>query len=170
MDEERSALARELLEGFGAFSRTFHAFRHRGFQSGHKPGQLFLMIVLWRRTLHTGLGLRISEIAAALGVTASNVTQLVSELEEKGWVRRSMDRNDRRAVRVSLTSEGEKTLLEARSQKTSSLEGLVDRLGAERAKDLIGLLEESRRYFAEEGGCCFGAHFHATGRRKDLDE
>jgi DNA-binding MarR family transcriptional regulator len=50
---------------------------------------------------------RITELAAEERVTQPAITLLVNRLQERGWVQRIPDESDRRAVLVSLTSEGE---------------------------------------------------------------
>jgi DNA-binding MarR family transcriptional regulator len=49
---------------------------------------------------------RITELAAAEGVTQPAITLLVNRLEERGWVERAPDPTDARAVLVGLTPHG----------------------------------------------------------------
>jgi DNA-binding MarR family transcriptional regulator len=57
-------------------------------------------------------GVRASELAASVGKAATSFTPLLDKLEGKGYVRRSPDPTDRRAVLVSLTSIGASMRLE----------------------------------------------------------
>ena len=50
---------------------------------------------------------RITELAAEERVTQPAITLLVNRLQERGWVDRTPDETDRRAVLVSLTPHGE---------------------------------------------------------------
>ena len=52
---------------------------------------------------------RITELACASGVTQPAITLLVNRLQERGWVVREADPEDRRAVRVALTDAGAQT-------------------------------------------------------------
>lgn len=54
-----------------------------------------------------------SLLALHLALDSRTVSDLVSRLEQCGWVRRVRDLPDRRAVRLELTDEGEKKLAEA---------------------------------------------------------
>jgi DNA-binding MarR family transcriptional regulator len=54
-----------------------------------------------------GHPLRLSQLARLLVQEAQSVTSLVDRLEGKGLVRRVPDRQDRRAINVVLTAEGE---------------------------------------------------------------
>jgi DNA-binding MarR family transcriptional regulator len=53
---------------------------------------------------------RITELAAAEGVTQPAITRLVDRLQERGWVSREHDPQDGRVVMVRLTTEGESML------------------------------------------------------------
>src|SRR6185312_3188876 len=58
---------------------------------------------------------RITELAAAEGVTQPAITRLVDRLQERGWVAREPDPEDGRAVVVRLTDAGEEMLGELRA-------------------------------------------------------
>ncbi len=49
---------------------------------------------------------RITELAAGEGVTQPAITRVVNRLQERGWVARTSDPRDGRAVMVSATPEG----------------------------------------------------------------
>ncbi len=59
---------------------------------------------------------RISALAADEHVTQPAITLLVNRLAERGWVVRSTDLADRRAVLVSLTPAGEDALARLRAE------------------------------------------------------
>jgi DNA-binding MarR family transcriptional regulator len=59
---------------------------------------------------------RITELAAREGVTQPAITLLVNRLQDRGWVRRTDDPRDRRAVRVRLTPEGRRLYEQLRSE------------------------------------------------------
>lgn len=53
-----------------------------------------------------GDGQRPSDIAQRLVVDPASATYLMNQVQEKGWIDRVEDKEDRRASRVSLTAEG----------------------------------------------------------------
>jgi DNA-binding MarR family transcriptional regulator len=69
---------------------------------------------------------RITALAAAERIAQPSMTALVSRLEKAGWVVRSPDADDRRAVVVSLTQAGCAELERLRDARTRVL---ADRLG-----------------------------------------
>jgi len=59
---------------------------------------------------------RITELAAAEGVTQPAITRLVDRLQGRGWVTREHDPDDGRVVMVRLTHQGEAMLGELRAE------------------------------------------------------
>jgi DNA-binding MarR family transcriptional regulator len=59
---------------------------------------------------------RVTELAAREGISQPGVTQLVNRLEERGWVERRTDPDDRRAVLVALTAKGSDALEAVRGE------------------------------------------------------
>jgi DNA-binding MarR family transcriptional regulator len=59
---------------------------------------------------------RITDLAAAEGVTQPAITLLVNRLQERGWVERVADPVDRRAVLVRLTASGRRQFERLRSE------------------------------------------------------
>lgn len=54
-----------------------------------------------------------SELASSLNMTPTQVTRLIDSLVDIGWVSRQLDANDRRRLRLALTSSGLDKLLAA---------------------------------------------------------
>ena len=95
------------------------------------------------------VGVTISEVSDAFGVTPPTVTQLVNGLEERGYVRRAADPDDRRAVRITLTDRGEDVLNKALDAHFAALDGLVNYLGEEDSHTLAELLSRAYTYFSQ---------------------
>lgn len=89
----------------------------------------------------------ISELSKMLQVTSPTVTQQISELEQKGWVKREINPDDRRIVHVTLTDKGREVLFKSRHKFMESIEGLIHHLGPERSRQLSDLLNETFLYF-----------------------
>jgi DNA-binding MarR family transcriptional regulator len=96
-----------LLEAASALRAAAHAIdtlRAQGATGqGLNAGTLNILLQLDLGTEHA---VRISDLSALLGVSPRNVTGLVDTLERQGYVRRTPDNQDRRAVHVSITSAG----------------------------------------------------------------
>jgi DNA-binding MarR family transcriptional regulator len=72
---------------------------------------------------------RITDLAAAEGVTQPAITLLVNRLQERGWVRRAHDPVDRRAVLVTLTDVGREIFDRFRAEYRASLHEEMATLG-----------------------------------------
>ncbi len=59
---------------------------------------------------------RITSLAAAESVTQPAITLLVNRLEERGWVSRQPDPDDRRAVLVTATPAGRQAFMQLRME------------------------------------------------------
>jgi DNA-binding MarR family transcriptional regulator len=75
--------------------------------------------VLARLAEHDGV--RLTALAAILGLDPSVVSRQVSALERQGWVRRTADPHDRRATLLALTDSGEELVQELRAARARAL-------------------------------------------------
>ncbi len=71
--------------------------------------------------------MRITDIAALVGVDTPAVTRKIQQLEHQGLVSRCVDPSDRRSVRIALTSAGREVL----EQVMRAHRALLDRLFAQ---------------------------------------
>jgi DNA-binding MarR family transcriptional regulator len=55
-----------------------------------------------------------TKIAPLMGLEARSLTRLLKSMEEKGFIYREADKNDKRSVRIMLTKEGKKRKEKAR--------------------------------------------------------
>lgn len=117
IDVERIAELRQ--EHIGRlFLRAHRAFGQRAYRKLNERGHEGLSM------MHTALlanldvnGTRISTIAERADMTKQSMGQLVQDLEEKGYVERMPDPNDRRAVLVCFTDAGWQFLVDAHEVK-----------------------------------------------------
>jgi DNA-binding MarR family transcriptional regulator len=68
-------------------------------------------------------GARLTELAAAEGVTQPSMTSLIARLADQGLVHRAADPNDGRAVVLTLTAAGEEVLAQRRAERTHRIAG-----------------------------------------------
>ena len=88
---------------------------------------------------------RLSDLAAALGLDVSTVSRQVRHLEDAGLVLRESDPDDRRAHRLSITAEGRQLLEQLRKARREMLcRALVGWSDADRARltDLLARLAD----------------------------
>jgi len=85
-------------------------------------------------------GTRITVLAERAGMTKQSMGQLVTELEQRGYVARKDDPADRRATRVTFTEAGWRFLLDAWAIKREIESEYAALLGAEGLENLRALL------------------------------
>lgn len=87
---------------------------------------------------------RVSDLAKALQLTPAAITQIVVELERRGYVRREREQGDRRVVLVSLTQEGEEVLAAHRRRRRAEMQRLVQTLEPQDRMALLRILQRLR--------------------------
>ncbi len=137
---------RALFEVFSRINRIIHRKIFTTVDFKGKPGQMYLLAKLLKAQKTEQGGMRVSDLAATFCVTASGITQMVTNLEEQGLVRRSMDAEDRRAVRVHLTEAGVEMIESLEGFYGSIFSGLIEYLGEKRSKELRELLSDVAEY------------------------
>lgn len=98
--------------------------------------------------------LKVSELSRHLDVTSPTVTQMVNSLEERDYVIRRPDENDKRSVLVFLTEKGENILAESFEFFIKHFTGLVAFLGEEKSLKLSELLNDVFKYYEKGEETC----------------
>jgi len=141
-----SETAQKLINTFMQFRKTgWHTKKIAGFN----PSEYKLMAVI-RQGMSEGNGvMKVSEISQKLHVTPPTVTQLINVLEKDGFVERTIDPDDRRAVKIKLTEKGLEVTEQARKAFREKFLGLIDHLGEEDSLKLAELLTKVNKYFLD---------------------
>jgi DNA-binding MarR family transcriptional regulator len=100
------------------------------------PGGLSHGLLTALSTVRKRGPLRLAELAAIEGVSPPGATRIVSELESRGLVERSVDPDDGRAFRIEITAAGEEAILEARAARSTVI---AERLEALDGEDLAAI-------------------------------
>lgn len=83
-----------------------------------------------------------SEIASQLGYSRTRVTRILDALEQRGFVERVHDRQDRRRVLVHATESGRTASLEENAEAIEGLQGFIEGLGEKDAIELLRILRK----------------------------
>lgn len=86
-------------------------------------------------------GASLTEIQNDMFMTKSAVSQLLSDLERRGLVRREVDPLDRRRIAVTLTGEGSGFLSRQRRYADRVMDSTIERLGEANMAELVRLLK-----------------------------
>lgn len=94
------------------------------------------------RTLdHAAEPIRLSELAARLGIVPRSATSVVDDLEAAGLVARQPDPGDRRATLVDLTADGRQILTTLREKRRDVMVSQLARLSTDEQQTLATLLQ-----------------------------
>lgn len=107
--------------------------------AGLEPQQYLLLLAI--RGLATEVPPKIQTFAERLSLKHHSAVELVDRLEQRGLVRRTRSKEDRRQVLVSLLPRGEKLLETVVQQRVSELRAS----GRELVKAIDALLRDGRR-------------------------
>jgi DNA-binding MarR family transcriptional regulator len=86
-------------------------------------------------------GASVGDLVDHLEIAPATMSQMVSHLEERGWVERRLDPADRRRHRVHLTPAGRQAMDEVRQRRRQRLTVILSRLTAEERGQLMTLAE-----------------------------
>jgi DNA-binding MarR family transcriptional regulator len=109
-----------------------------------------LLVILKMNVDDQKTAISVSEISNLLQITPAGVTHLINPLEEKGFIKRLPDPNDRRIVLIGLTNKGTKTAEAIIADVQKELIGLVNYLGEEDSRTLVRLMNRALEYFASQ--------------------
>lgn len=88
-----------------------------------------------------GAGVRVSRLAAHLGIAPRSATEVADALESAGLLARSPDPTDRRAVLLALTERGRHTVAAVRDRRRAAADQAVATLSPADRADLRRLLQ-----------------------------
>lgn len=103
------------------------------------PEQNFIMMLLWKKD-----GITQNEIGERLGKDKTNITRMISNLENKGFVRKITCTDDRRCFKIYLTPSGAQLEQEVCPVMEEIGQELVDGISAEELVLLRQLLTKVR--------------------------
>lgn len=92
------------------------------------------------------------ELAELLHIRPTSVGELLSRLEQKGWVRRTSSKTDKRKILVSLTDMGRAEVKRARRENALVHREMLSPLTVEEKEAFYRILEKIRIFYLETEG------------------
>lgn len=97
----------------------------------------------WRVLFHLGMGLETAkQICEVAGLHKTKVSRAVQALEDKRFLRRTKNPEDRRSENLELTKQGQSALRELTKDAMIFEKGFIEVLGSERHDELVEALKE----------------------------
>lgn len=114
---------------------------------GLPPGEFFMLHTIARcikekQDTEDDSGIKVSVLSPNLHMSKPAVSQMLNSLESKGLIERRVDKNDRRLVLVSLTSDGNALMEENHKKLVNAVDNLIQKFGESDTKTLISLLNK----------------------------
>ena len=131
-NEHRAKVIAELLEGIHAVKHMF--LSKMKFDSALPFSQMAMLHLVEEHE-----GTSIGELSKLLGITSSAVTQLVDELENKGYLSRQSRPDDRRALEINLTQKCKSHLFELKTMQVERLGVMFNALSDEELQQYLAL-------------------------------
>lgn len=142
--KNQNPVAQKLLEAFV----KFHKLNWKQSPMVNLKSSEIMVLFSVKKLMNPDIpGIKMSDISNSLKVASPTITQLISSLETNGFVERTMDKEDRRAVRVKLTAKGEKAIKKASEAFLDAFNGLAEYLGEDDSIQLAELLSKTFAYF-----------------------
>jgi DNA-binding MarR family transcriptional regulator len=140
MDKRKSE---KITESLMAIARIFRIMKRHGEASGVKmlpmePGNLILALLVKG-------DMRMSELGQRLSRSKPNMTAIINGMIRENLVKREIDPDDRRAVRISITPIGKKRLMERKEAIRKSIAEYIGRLDEQDFDTFYSSLENVNR-------------------------
>lgn len=94
--------------------------------------------------------MRQRDLAAALHIRSTSLSELVAKLEEAGHIRRSPLAEDRRTYEITLTSQGRKRAMDQRDKRDRLYMEMFAPLNEEEKQALGRILTKIQQYYQEK--------------------
>jgi len=108
-------------------------------------------------------GLRLGELGRRLGIAPSTLSRNLDRLEDREFVVRGPDPDDRRALRASLTSAGASAAASVRRQEIEFTHAILEKLpGASAETTVAGIEDLLMAIRTATETCCPGAFDHLS--------
>lgn len=105
------------------------------------------------------------EILEEMGVRASSLSELLSKLEAKGYVKKEKSEADKRNYNVSITGEGVHALEEMHLKHQAAMSDLLLGLSPEERSQLAALLKKLHTLWSERPDAPAPHHGHGWGHK-----
>lgn len=127
-----------LMSSIRRIHRCVHALNRDGF----RQDEMVLMNIYHQQSLSADGGIRVSALGRQAHLSPPALSRCLRQLEQESLIRRSMDREDRRGLRVSLTEAGLRHAQQTEEEDFPCFERVFRTMGESDVLELIRLTEQ----------------------------
>ena len=152
-DEDLDETAKKLIKAFMQFRRMRIDENKTGsfgdtHAGGLKHSEIMVLFAIKEIENEHPDGISVSDLSTQLGVKPPTITPMITSLEQKNMLARTMDANDRRIIRIKLKDDGNKFTAKAALHLIERIKGLVNYLGENKSNQLAELINETFEYIS----------------------
>lgn len=128
--------------------RYFYHYQKRACREGQggcqgiKPSDIMMLFSIWalqRKQRHT---VTATDLSRSMGIKTPSVNVVLASLEKAGMITRTIDAEDRRFMRIELSTQGENCIKHWHRHYAEHMRGLVAYLGIEKSDCLAELMND----------------------------
>lgn len=97
-----------------------------------------------------GSGVKVSDVVTCMEVPAPAVSRTLKKMEKRGFIIRTVDKDDRRNTYIEMTPKGESILKESKKIMHDFADAVLGELGEEKMNRLIAYLKNLQAVALEE--------------------
>jgi DNA-binding MarR family transcriptional regulator len=111
--------------------------------SAFSPGEIAFLGCIYDAGMHGRPHLTPSDIGKQLGISRPAVTAIINRMLGEGLIGRTIDKVDKRRVRIALTQKGSQQFESAWEDVIGIMQRLLLMLGTENGTELVRLLQQA---------------------------
>lgn len=143
MNKENDKLIDDLMKVFMGFKKVkSHGFAHC---EGLTHNEKLIMFILHDISKDSKVSL--ADLRKRMELAPSTITPLIAGLEEKGFIERNIDKEDRRNIYLEISSKGKEHMNHVQKQIKLSLSEYINYMGDTDTKELIRLMSKTTEFY-----------------------
>lgn len=127
----------------------FRKINHMDKFVGMKKSEFIMMITVDSTIAECGTA-TVSQISSAMEMTNSAASKTIGELEDKGYLEKKVNKEDKRQAYIELTEKGKEMLIRIKSERDNMTKSIFEKLGKENTEKLFELMEKVFEITTEE--------------------
>ncbi len=148
-DTDQIGLIQEVMGASHVFCSTVSGLLERSLAESSSQQLALSQVKLMLLIGQPGQQLKVTDVAEFLGVTNAAASRAIDRLVQRGLLDRTVSKEDRRAVDLSLTAEGETLLEEFRRVRNRELLRVLGDVEEDKLRAVTALLDELSVRLAE---------------------
>lgn len=104
--------------------------------------QMSMLHQIYYKNLSLEKPITVSQISKDSHQTLSATTQIINSLDKEGYIKREIDKDDRRIIRITLTKKGTDYIKEHHDKLLIYTQNIITKIGQEQTYKFIEIIEQ----------------------------